>query len=176
MDKFLFLDMDGVVNSVEYSIGSAPFGDGMRHDESDPVKLGLIRFICEQTDTKVVVSSTWRVGRTVDWFVGYFEHAGWPIAPIIGLTQPVSRKPHMVGRGDEVLAWLKDHPTDGNRRHVILDDDNDFYPDQPLIKCNGVYGITLKETLQAIEVLGLGDNGDEKLISDLQSHVDFKSQ
>ena len=138
MDKYLFLDMDGVVNSVEYSIGSGPFKDGMRHDESDPVKLGLIRFICKQTDAKIVISSTWRQGRSVDWFLGYLEQAGWAMAPVVGLTPTTPKPAGGVGRGDQVIEWFDDHPSENNRRHVILDDDSDFYDWQPLIKCKEI--------------------------------------
>jgi len=171
MDKFLFLDMDGVVNSVEYSVGHRPSSDGYMHDEADPVKLGLIRFICEQTDAKIVISSTWRIGRSVDWFLGYFERYGW-IAPVVALT------PDTCGtRGHDVETWL----TTNNYNHpphpyVILDDDSDFHPYQPLVLCNAVYGITLKEALDCVDKLGLGEKGDQKLIDDLRAHVDFKSQ
>lgn len=170
MDKFLFLDMDGVVNSVEYSIGSRPTNDGYMHDEADPVKLGLIRFICEQTDAQIVISSTWRKGRSVDWFKGYFERSDWAMAPVVGMT------PILPGqRGGEVLEWLSRHPTDVDRRHAILDDDSDFRDWQPLVLCNAVYGITLKEVLKVIEILGVSEKGDQKLIDDLQKHVDFKA-
>jgi hypothetical protein len=43
-------------------------------------------------------------------------------------------------RGDEVNAWLAEHPT--VERWAILDDDSDFCDDQPLFKTSWSTGIT----------------------------------
>lgn len=175
MKKILFLDMDGVINSVEYSVGMASIERERRFhlNDCDPVKIGLIRFICQQTDAQIVISSTWRLNKTEDWFVGFLDHVGWPMAPIIGCTPTrIVGDEHGIGRGDKIQAWLEHHAHD-EHTYVILDDDSDFYDWQPLVKCNGVYGITLKETIQVIDILGLGEKGDAKRIKNLRKHVDF---
>jgi len=168
--KILFLDIDGVLNSVEYAVGANTINRSVRLDDADPVKVGLLRFICDQTDARIVISSTWRIGRDPAWFDGFFSSFGWFQPPIEGVT-PRSARIGSIGRGDEINEWLETRQVD---RYVIVDDDSDFYGDQPLVQTNGVYGLTLKETIEMIDILGLGGKGDLARVESLRRHVDFK--
>lgn len=172
--KIIFLDIDGVLNSVEHSVGMKNYHHDMfRMDEADPVKIGLLRFVCEQTDAKIVISSSWRIGRTKDWFIGYFERARWPMPPVYGMT-PTDARIGKRGRGDEINQWRDDHMSPEDKDPwVIIDDDSDFYEWQPFVKTNGVYGLTLKETLKMIDILGPGKNANLLTIESLRTHVDF---
>lgn len=171
--KVIFLDIDGVLNSVEYSVGMQTNKRSMRIEDADPVKVGLLQFVCEQTDAKIVISSTWRIGRKVEWFDGFFSSFGWFQPPVIGLT-PRRARIGSIGRGDEINDWLDDHNDLNIEQYVIVDDDSDFYDDQPFVQTNGVYGLTLKETIKMIDVLGLGENAKPQSIEGLRQHVDFK--
>ena len=77
-------------------------------------------------------------------------------------------------RGDEVQAWLDDDDKKCGENHtyVIFDDDSDFHPDQPLIKCNPACGLTLKDVIKAVDILGIGVNGNTKEVEDLRQFVD----
>lgn len=168
--KLIFLDIDGVLNSVEYSIGMRTSTNRYVLHSADPVKIGLLRFLCEMTKADIVITSTWRLGKEASWFEGYFEREGWPNPPILDIT-PIGSD-NKIGRGDEVGAWLEHH-SDGTPIHyVIFDDDSDFYDYQPLIHCDATYGLTLKEVIKAIDILGLRDVDDIKTIEDLRQYVD----
>lgn len=55
-------------------------------------------------------------------------------------------------RGDEINAWLKDHPE--VTKYAILDDDCDFYDDQPLFQTTFQYGLTDEIAEAVIKHLG----------------------
>ena len=63
MEKYLFLDFDGVLNTDRYAKrlrkeGIDPFDEfGAMFD---PDTISNLRSIVEQTDCKIVLSSTWR--------------------------------------------------------------------------------------------------------------------
>ena len=177
--KLVFLDLDGVINSLEYNVGMENIERDRRFrlDDYDPVKVGLIRFIYKMTSAKIVISSSWRIGKSPDWFIGFFESVGWPSPPIIDCTTTATVKKDGIGRGDQVDHWLEQkHPGyryDPNVNYVILDDDSDFYDWQPHIKTHFLTGITLKEVVKAIDMLGFGQSGSEEKLKGIRSHVDF---
>ena len=79
----------------------------------------LIRKLCEETDCKVVLSSTWRILATPQDIVAFEKFLG---VEIIGET------PQKDGiRGEEIKEWI-----DKNRPEVyaIVDDDSDMLPEQ----------------------------------------------
>lgn len=166
MMKVIFLDIDGVLNSVEHSIAAHANKSSTRTHRVDPVRVGLLRWLVEQTGAKIVISSTWRYGHSLQWFEGYFEKLEWS-APIIGLTPKLDLR-----RGEEVDAWLRDDNEKVGEEitYVIFDDGSDFHDWQPLIKCDSVMGLTLKNILDAIDVLGLGPDGDPKEVESLRNY------
>src|SRR6476620_9901650 len=121
--KILFLDIDGVCNcaaTVERHKGFIGI---------DPLLMSRVSKIVADTGCLVVLSSTWRLDlegrREVQRHVKLFDitpdHSG-------GL------------RGAEVKRWLEWHPD--VERYAILDDNTDFYGDQPLFKTDFATGIT----------------------------------
>jgi len=164
--KIIFLDIDGVLNSVEQSIANRLDQSDVRLYRIDPVRVGLLRWLVDQTDAKIVISSTWRYGHTLQWFEGYFEALGW-LAPVIGLTPKLDKI-----RGLEVQAWLDadDEMVGDVEKYVILDDDSDFLDGQPLVHCSSVCGLSLKEVIAAVDILGVGVSGDQKEVEDLRKY------
>jgi hypothetical protein len=67
----------------------------------------------------VVVSSTWRYGKTVDELQAMLNAAGFR-GRVLDKT-PVG--PPGASRGEEIAAWLAEHPVDG---YVIVDDHVDM--------------------------------------------------
>lgn len=138
--KVLFLDIDGVLNSREWYLRNKEniitnSGFMYRHDEElDPKACALVNELCESENLKIVISSTWRKFHTLKEISDMFASRGL-FGHIIGST------PQLRGgyRGQEVDEWLYDNP--GVTKHVILDDDGDFKPEQPLVLTNWEYGV-----------------------------------
>jgi hypothetical protein len=145
--KVIFLDIDGVLNSIRSGIGLTGFeGDDKQHG-LDPTSVGLLKELCRISGAVIVISSTWRKGRTYDWFIEMFKNFDWIDAPVIDVTPVVSDG----FRGEEVKRWLYAHPevTD----HIILDDSRDFFKNQPWIYCEPVNGFGIREFVQALKIL-----------------------
>jgi len=136
----LFLDVDGVLNKVGTRERSPHGTYGI---EQGMVK--LLRDIVAATDCKICVSSTWRkydnlMKHLCDELGGNLE------TRIIGKTPVLDRQMDSgiwVGkvRGDEIQAWLDEHPE--VTRFVILDDDGDMAHLMPhLVLTHGCEGLT----------------------------------
>lgn len=122
--KVLFLDIDGVVNCEKTF---------QRHRGVigiDPYMAFLVGKIVLDTGCKVVLSSSWRHGK-----MG-MDEVERQVVPLLDRTPDSSDG----FRGGEIMAWLKEHPEVA--RYAILDDDSDFFPDQPLFKTSWKEGIT----------------------------------
>ena len=115
--KVLFLDIDGVCNSLNYAMRN---GMNLWH-KTDPDAVKLVRDIIDQTGCKVVLSSSWRLAKESRDVVRR------DVCEFIDVTPSLRGK-----RGYEVKRWLDDHPEVTN--YAILDDDSDFLEGQPLFK------------------------------------------
>lgn len=152
--KVLFLDIDGVVNKME---NFNPTNRGTRFP-LDSYCAFLVGRIQLQTGCEVVLSSYWRydpeaiknvserVVRLLDRTTTKFKWDGKPIT-----TRGVTYTSHEI-RGDEVKEWLSRHPE--VTKYAILDDESDFYEDQPLFKTTFQDGLTDEIAEQVIEHLG----------------------
>jgi len=142
--KLIFLDIDGVLNSVNSDI--------VNEDSSSPSGLSkdaihLVKYVCDHTNAKIVISSSWQVYGTHEWFCGLFEAYGWKQPPILD----VSGEKHS-HRGENVKHNLTTWT--GITDYVCIDDETDFYDDQPLVKVDSVIGFTIKNAIKCIEILG----------------------
>jgi len=151
----LFLDIDGVLNSVQYYVKvheqHARYGQGIY--SLDPAALVILeRIVCE-TDCDIVLMSTWRRIHSVPRVIELFKLQGYDgDPPIIGIT-PISRE-FNVRRGNEVAQYLSSQPFQGSLiRYVCLDDDSDFFAYQNLVQCSNEYGLTEFEADRVIELL-----------------------
>ena len=105
--KVLFLDIDGVLNNVEYQMNATeppPF--------LDKTKLAILKEIVDKTNVKIVLSSSWKKA----WQPGcdfdcIFKNAGITISDVT---------PALGFKRVEISAWLKSHPE--TEKFVILDD------------------------------------------------------
>jgi len=124
--RVLFLDIDGVLNHA----GCMP----LRKERGfDPVCCGLVEMICDATDCRIVISSTWRIGETLESLVPKLKNLGLACtARVIGMTPNLRHAQFRDEEGvlrerervDEISAWLAEHPE--VERFAILDDDNDM--------------------------------------------------
>ena len=130
--KIIFLDIDGVLNNTN------SMAEGV---ELIADKLIMLRILCEELDAYVVISSTWRKGRTVEYFQDLFQMLGFYYrGRIIGLT-PTARSSDKdfkgYDRGYEIEKWLNDRKkknweTGSNEviRYCVVDDDSDMLDSQ----------------------------------------------
>jgi len=108
--RIIFLDIDGVL---------APIAQWDRYGELDPACVQVLNEIAARGGADVVVSSTWRYGKTVPELQRILEAAGYT-GCVVDKT-PVGAPG--TDRGDEIAAWLAEHAVDG---FVIIDDHVDM--------------------------------------------------
>jgi hypothetical protein len=108
--RVIFLDVDGVL---------APILRWDRYGDLDPACVRVLNEIVARGGAEVVVSSTWRYGKTIGELQELFEAGGFQGRVID--TTPIGGPG--ADRGEEIAAWLADHPVDG---YVILDDHSDM--------------------------------------------------
>jgi hypothetical protein len=135
--KVLFLDIDGVLNSERscYALGGFPHGfDAKNKLMFDWVAVGLIRRLCADTDTSIVLSSTWRILHSVHDCAN-------------GLDLPIFDKTPGGGgnRGKQIQEWLDAHPE--VKQYAIVDDDGDMLDEQRpfFVQTNVRNGLTLDD-------------------------------
>ena len=141
--KLIFLDIDGVLNyELYWSSGerqherlkelpeNAPKG---AHDICEK-KVELLNTLIEKTDTKVVISSSWRHNRTVEQLQEVLDYRGFR-GDIIDKTPSLffgnKDYSYSVPRGCEIKAWLELNKSILNTKirkvkYVIFDDDSDM--------------------------------------------------
>ena len=165
--KLIFLDFDGVLNSVTSMVAleKSTMPDGLSKDA-----IHLVKFVCDHTDAKIVISSTWRSFGGYEWFQGLFEAYGWFLPPILDVTKYHKTKGQI--RGDEIRASLATwHDIES---YICIDDSSDFYDDQNLVHINPVTGFTLKDALKCIDILGNEHPDKQKELDDLKTHTKFR--
>jgi hypothetical protein len=155
MSPVLFLDIDGVLNSLGSVLA---LGDPSHH--LDPVSIGLLARVCKETDAQIVVSSSWRIGRTVAQLQNELDKLGaWALADrFIDRTG----NGHNGHRGKQIREWLQ---TNGERPYVIVDDDSDMLPEQRPYFVHTSYedGFRAKHYREAMKILK-PEHDDSKII------------
>ena len=150
--KVIFLDFDGVITTYDSKW------------KINMYKINIINDICDKTDAKIVVTSTWRMGYHDDVYACherlklYFIKHNYLdnfkdtfdkfISNIIGMTECIGGL-----RGDEIKSYMNEHPEVEN--YVIIDDDSDMCDDQ---LCNFVQtdtwdGITERDAKLCVDIL-----------------------
>jgi len=148
--KVIFLDIDGVLNSVNSMVAFR----SASAQNLDSVSVKLLQRLCEVTDAKIVISSTWRMGRDEKYFIDLFKWYGWKNAPVIGRT-PVE---YDKCRGEEIQMWLVDVKTKVEK-YLIIDDDSDMLEEQDpyFLHVPGVHGFDISHYVRALRHFGQPD-------------------
>jgi len=129
MNKYLFLDIDGVLNHDEWFES-----DDYRHHRQnwrvsmfDPKCVERVNRILSETGAKLVVSSSWR---SMSDLKEIFEGVGLPTefdvtphADMIYSKNEYHEDSEVFWRGSEIKYYLERHP---HSSYVILDDDCDM--------------------------------------------------
>lgn len=154
--KIIFLDFDGVITTHKSKW------------TLDKNKMKLIKKICDETDAKIVISSSWRrntLHKTIDYITDINNDlVKTPfLIPdrVIGITPrmycfkyPNNDNHYLCPRGIEIDMYIKEHIT-SIEKYVIIDDNSDMllYQKPFFVKTNTLTGITGKEVNKAIKIL-----------------------
>lgn len=115
-NNLIVLDIDGVLNH-----NKAPNRINVSH-LYDPECINRMNRLIEETNSKIIVCSAWRIGHDIDSMQKVLDSIGLK-GEVIGLTA------WMRGcrtRDDEITDWLKDYDIKKNKIHgiVLIDDDS----------------------------------------------------
>lgn len=141
--KLIFLDIDGVMNSV---------GDRFSYSLETDYHFELLKRIVGATCARIVLSSSWRIsedGRNiVQKRLGDFG------MEFIGCTPFDPNKGH-VERGEEIRKYLMNSHGEDIESFVILDDEGDMceFKDKHLVQTCQYKGLQIDDMLEAIMIL-----------------------
>lgn len=151
MSKVIFLDIDGVLNSIQAGIGRQ--GRSFDYEGLDKIGIQLLKEIVDSTGAKIVISSTWR-SDGIEAIKGAFATKGWSevmFDVIIGVTDQGSGC-----RGDQINRWILANPE--CTQYVIIDDDRDMLEDQKtnnFVHVDSLLGFNIYDAYKVINILGV---------------------
>ena len=150
--KVIFLDFDGVITTYESKW------------KIDVNKIKIINDICDKTNAKIIVTSSWRIGHRGDvsafherlkrYFINhnYLDIVKYTfdmfINNIVGMTECIGGL-----RGDEIKSYMSEHSEVEN--YVIIDDDSDMCDDQlfNFVQTDTCDGITERDAKLCVDIL-----------------------
>jgi hypothetical protein len=176
--KVIFLDVDGVLNSNDWYVrrqtevamddvhAQYPFY------EIDPNAIAQLNRITDATDAKLVISSTWRLGKEVEELITFFKKVG-VTGEVIDKTLHFggNKIGYSIPRGCEIEWWLKQNgfqrinwskerqleelEKGKVKNYIILDDDSDMLYGQRehFVKTPAMHGLTKRIADKAIRIL-----------------------
>lgn len=174
MRKLLFLDIDGVLNSQDWYSSdecaelvqpNIKLSDVLHFD---PSTIELLTNIVLATDCEIVISSSWRRGKTIEQLQELFREVGFEHShKIISKTDSsynwIQKGLHVPSiRGLEIKVWLDLNVrktnkgfTNNDYTYCILDDDTDMLLEQKnnFINIDPQTGLTQYNVDQVIEIL-----------------------
>jgi len=164
--SLLFLDFDGVLNSSPFLRAQSKAKVYTETGAIDPSAVAKVNRIIAATGAKVVVSSSWRIGRDAKAMQKLLEKVGF-IGEVIGTTpdlmtlsdpnDPLSKRAYIGHvRGDEIQAWLTDRERldASGTVFVIIDDYDDMaHLRHRLVQTSFDTGLTDTDVDRAIAVL-----------------------
>lgn len=171
--KVIFLDIDGVMNSKEFDdrydeyLSTIPdFSERPNFPIGyiDPLAVGFLKEVCEETNSFIVISSAWRVPYNPVKIAGFlkevYEHEfeGTWDPPVIGEIDKDTRDTPLfkktLYRQDMIKSWIvRNKRTVEN--YLILEDCEDMskHNDENVIMTDPRYGFTEGDKFVAIEKL-----------------------
>ena len=122
--NILFLDIDGVLNSMAYFKTQEHQDKRFNlHDEIDESKVRLLKKIVDATESKIVLSSTWRHGweKNINDCDGHGTYLNSKLA-YSGLKILDKTKDFVDSedRGGEILEWVK---RNNITEYIVIDDE-----------------------------------------------------
>lgn len=101
----------------------------------DPIACLLVKRLCEDNNAKLVISSSWRLGKDLEYIQSVLNAACPRLGEFVWCSQTWWRTTEHIysndsgncNRGMEIVHWLDNHADEYNR-FVILDDNSDMEP------------------------------------------------
>ena len=157
----IFLDFDGVLNNqLFYTSGRSK----KKVYDIDPENVNTLKTLFKfgENNPKIVISSSWRTGRTIEDFDRIFSTYDFH-PEVIGMTDHLGKG---TVRGNEIKYWLDEHPEQlgvsyyDYNKYVIFDDDSDMLLCQRnnFIHVDGYCGLSPRNVYHAERILGLKQN------------------
>lgn len=158
--KIIFLDIDGVLNYQEFYAQ-----EGRETDETWPYcdlcpkAIDILNHITDSTGAKIVISSSWRIGRPLEELQTELSKRGIK-GEIIDVT-PYLRFTHSsIVRGNEIHSWMMSNERLIGKyydfeQYVILDDDSDmlYRHRDNFVHTNWLKGLTMNHAEESITIL-----------------------
>jgi len=143
--KYLFLGMDGVANCFSREIeNDVKIPKAIWRVNSEKVK--FLNVLVEDTGVSVILSSTWRIGETIESMNSVFKQLGFTfeITDFTDTTGPL--------RGNEIHRFLADKDYE---EYLIIDDDSDmlYWQRNNFMQIDGSYGLSSSHVWKAVRFL-----------------------
>ena len=176
IDKLIFLDVDGVLNSDEFARWChehPEFKKNGGYHQISPTLVGRVIKICEATGAKIVLSSSWRLWNFEQTVKNLSSKRD--LRPILDNMVGITQRTEDRWRGQEIKYFLNDcrknhfnsvtegwnpliRPTEritNFPKFVIIDDDADMLEEQLpfFIQTDFITGITDEDVEKAIKIL-----------------------
>lgn len=165
MKRFVFLDFDGVMDTVHYTnwLYREGIPEGDRYGVLfDPDCIRNLRNIIDATGAEIVITSSWKDTLTYSQFLQMWKDRDLP-GFVTDVTPTCSSR-----RGDEIASWLEifqEMSGGENYEYVIIDDlgEKDFNEAQldHLVSVDSFYGLDESASSRAVAILG-GKTGGVK--------------
>lgn len=157
MTRYIFLDFDGVISTDRNNLGRKDLGLPVR-DELGPFfdanAVDNLNRLVDASDADIIITSSWKY-LGFDAMRELWERRSMP-GFLRGITPDVTGG-YMFKRGMEIARWLHDNTCDDPQsyRYVIVDDSNDFLPEQiPFtVFTNPWIGLSTEDADRAIAIL-----------------------
>lgn len=141
--NLIFLDIDGVLNCqlfFDINTGKRELRKSVKSGNLDKddyygsqlclERIGWLNDLCKEVDAKIVISSTWRLGKTIEELQSIFNKSG-------ATFEIIDKTPNLRGngclRGNEIYQWIYDNsekicgkPYYEFKSYAIIDDDSDM--------------------------------------------------
>lgn len=156
MRNVIFLDLDGIVNTIQIHKHKLPWQrmikkDGYYfdiclpsyHRVSNKQAVRWLEKLALETESEIVITSSWRIGNSTKKIARALYNSGLSRkVKIIDSTKQIGR------RDDEILEWIETHYISN---YVVLDDDSfdlEKVKDR-LVQAKTNTGLTFDEYLEA---------------------------
>lgn len=154
MEKpIIFLDFDGVVETIYWEKNKDGVWDFNVHktgrrELNNKQAIGWLNELYKKVPYDVVVSSTWRIGMSLDELQGLLIRSGFNREiKVIGTTPVLYQQ-----RGLEIQEWID--TTEFKGKFIIIDDDSDMCHLLPLlVRCDCQLGFTIYDYQKALRLL-----------------------
>lgn len=146
--RILFLDYDGVVNTIMWNEKGtvASYGYPWDNKVNNFQAVQWISEFCEKYGFDIVVTSTWRQDKNYkECLINGGLRKG---IEILGRTKVLNRP-----RGEEIKEYLDSHPE--IEQYIIVDDEDDMLEEQKefLVKVNGTYGFNKPDYDKCVRIV-----------------------